>query len=149
MNEMSYALPDPYAQAEFYDDIPAKRFLAWVVDAVLILALCLLVLPFTFFLGLLFFPLLWLVLGFLYRWGTLAAGSATWGMRLVAIEVRRADGARLDPGTALAHTLIYTVAMGTLVLQALSVALILLSPRRQSLADHLLGTAALNREAAH
>jgi len=146
---MSYALPDPYAQAEFYDDIPAKRFLAWVVDAVLILALCLLVLPFTFFLGLFFFPLLWLVLGFLYRWGTLSAGSATWGMRLVAIEVRRADGARLDPGTAFAHTLIYTVAMGTLVLQALSVVLILLSPRRQSLADHLLGTAALNRAAAH
>lgn len=146
---MSYALPDPYAQAEFYDDIPAKRFLAWVVDAVLILALCLLVLPFTFFLGLFFFPLLWLVLGFLYRWGTLSAGSATWGMRLVAIEVRRADGARLDPATAFAHTLIYTVAMGTLVLQALSVVLILLSPRRQSLADHLLGTAALNRAAAH
>lgn len=146
---MTHALPDPYAQAEFYDDIPVKRFLAWVVDAVLILGLCLLALPFTFFLGLLFFPLLWLVLGFLYRWATLSAGSATWGMRLMAIEVRRADGARLDAATAFAHTLIYTVAMGTLVLQALSVALILLSPRRQSLADHLLGTAALNRAAAH
>jgi uncharacterized RDD family membrane protein YckC len=145
---MSHALPDPYAQAEFYDDIPAKRLVAWMVDAVLILGLCLAVLPFTLFLGILFFPFLWLVLGFLYRWATLSRGSATWGMRLVAIEVRRADGARLDPATAFAHTLIYTFSMGTLLLQLLSVALILLSPRRQSLADHLLGTAALNRAAA-
>lgn len=146
---MTYALPDPHAQAEFYGDLPAKRFFAWLIDCALILALCLLVLPFTFFLGLFFFPLLWLVLGFLYRWVTLSRRSATWGMRLVAIEFRRGDGARFDAGTAFAHTLIYTVAMATLLLQALSVALILISARRQSLADHLLGTAALNRAAAH
>jgi uncharacterized RDD family membrane protein YckC len=146
---MTYALPDPHAQAEFYGDLPMKRFVAWLVDGVMILGLCLLALPFTFFLGLFFFPLLWLVLGFLYRWVTLSGRSATWGMRLVAIEFRRSDGARFDTGTAFAHTLIYTVAMATLLLQALSVALILISARRQSLADHLLGSAAINRAAAH
>lgn len=145
---MTYALPDPHMQAEFYDDIPVKRFFAWLVDAALIFVLVLIPVVLTFGLGLFVLPLLWLVLGFLYRWATLSGGSATWGMRLVAIEVRRADGARLDAGTALLHTLIYTVSMGTLVLQALSVALILISPRRQSLADHLLGTAAINRVAA-
>lgn len=146
---MTYALPDPHTQAEFYGDLPVKRFVAWLVDAAIILVLCLAALPFTFFLGLFFFPFLWLLLGFLYRWVTLSGGSATWGMRLVAIEFRRGDGARFDAATAFVHTLIYTVAMGTLLLQALSVALILLSPRRQSLADHLLGTAALNRASAY
>ena len=143
------ALPDPVTQSEFYADLPLKRFLAWVVDALLIFLLCLLALPFTAFLGLFFFPLLWLALGFLYRWTTIASGSATWGMRLVAIEFRDRFGHRFDAGTALLHTLIYSVAMGTFLLQALSVALILLSERHQSLADHLLGSVAINRAAAH
>lgn len=145
---MTHALPDPRLQAEFYDDVPLKRLFAWLVDGVLILVLCLLVLPLTAFLGLFFFPLLWLVLGFFYRWATLAGGSATWGMRLMAIEFRTHQGLRFDGTTAFFHTLIYTVAMGTFVLQAVSVAMILLSPRRQSLADLLLGSAAINRAAA-
>ena len=146
---MTYALPDPAYQAEFYEDLALKRFLAWLVDAVLIFLLCLLVLPFTAFLGLFFFPLLWLVLGFFYRWATLSGRSSTWGMRLMAIEFRTSHGHRFDGTTAFFHTLIYTVAMGTFVLQAVSVAMILLSPRRQSLADLLLGSAAINRAAAH
>jgi uncharacterized RDD family membrane protein YckC len=149
MTTMTHALPDPFSQSEFYADIPVKRFFAWLVDATLIFLICLIALPFTAFLGLFFFPLMWLFLGFLYRWTTIANGSATWGMRLVAIELRGPTGARLDAGTAFAHTLIYTVAMGTFVLQLLSVALILVSARRQSLADHLLGTVAINRAAAH
>lgn len=143
------SLPDPHYQAEFYADIPTKRFVAWLFDAVIVLLLCLLVLPFTAFVGLFFFPLLWLTVSFLYRWVTLSGRSATLGMRLVAIEFRDAHGARFDAGTAFLHTLIYTIAMGTFVLQALSVALILMSVRRQSLADHLIGSVALNRAAAH
>jgi uncharacterized RDD family membrane protein YckC len=143
------ALPDPVSQAEFYADVPLKRFFAWLVDALLIFLLCLLVLPFTAFVGLFFFPILWLTLSFLYRWVTISSGSATWGMRLAAIEFRDRFGRRFDSGTALIHTLIYSVAMGTFVLQALSVALILVSERHQSLADHLLGSVAINRAAAH
>jgi uncharacterized RDD family membrane protein YckC len=146
---MTYTLPDPHTQSDFYDDIPTKRFGAWLVDAAMILILCLIALPFTAFLGLFFFPLLWLILGFLYRWTTISSGSATWGMRLMAIELRDVRGQRLDAGTAFMHTMLYTIAMGTYVLQALSVALILISARRQSLADHILGTVAINRAAAH
>lgn len=142
------APPDPITQAEFYADIPLKRFLAWTVDAALIFVLVLLALPLTAFLGLLFFPLLWLATGFLYRWITLAGGSATWGMRLMAIEFRDASGRRFDSGTALLHTAIYSVAMGTFVLQLLSAVLILVSERHQSLSDHLLGSVAINRAAA-
>ena len=145
---MTHALPDPRIQAEFYDDLATKRFLAWLVDAALIFVLCLLVLPFTAFLGLFFFPLMWLVLGFFYRWVTLSGRSSTWGMRLMAIEFRTTRGRRFDGTTAFFHTLIYTVAMGTFVLQAVSVAMILMSPRRQSLADLMLGSAAVNRAAA-
>ncbi len=145
---MSYALPDPYAQADFYADIPLKRLLAWVIDAGLILLLCLVAVPLTAFVGLFFFPVLWIALSFLYRWATIAGGSATWGMRVMAIEFRDTRGARLDAATAFAHTLIYTVAMGTFLLQLLSIGLILASARRQSLGDHLLGTVAINRAAA-
>ncbi len=145
---MADALPDPATQAEFYADVPLKRFLAWVVDAVLVALLVLLALPFTAFLALFFLPVVWLVLSFLYRWLTLAGGSATWGMRLLAIELRGGDGRRVDAGVALLHTLIYTLAMGTFVLQLLSVVLVLISPRRQNLPDHILGTAVVNRPAA-
>ncbi len=146
---MTYALPDPVSQADFYADIPVKRLLAWVVDAMAIFAICIVALPFTAFIGLFFFPLLWLVVGFLYRWVTLSNRSATWGMRLVAIEFREHDGSHMSSTTALIHTLIYSVSMGTFLLQALSVALILISPRKQSLGDHLLGTVAINRAAAY
>jgi uncharacterized RDD family membrane protein YckC len=144
---MADALPDPVTQAEFYADLPLKRFAAWVVDAALVAVLVLLALPLTAFLALFFLPVLWLVLSFLYRWLTLSRASATWGMRLVAIELRDRAGRRLDPGTALLHTLIYSVAMGTVFLQALSILLVLVSPRRQNLPDHILGTAAINRPA--
>ena len=145
---MTHALPDPRIQAEFYQDLAIKRFFAWIVDGFLVFLLCLLVLPFTAFLGLFFFPLLWLVLGFFYRWTTLSGGSSTWGMRLMAIEFRTSLGHRFDGTTAFFHTLIYTLAMGTFVLQAVSVVMILMSPRRQSLADLMLGTAAINHAAA-
>lgn len=141
------ALPDPTLQAEFYADVPLKRLLAWLVDTALILALCLLILPFTAFAALLFFPLFYLMVGFVYRTVTLAHGSATWGMRLVAIEMRRADGTRFDIGMAVLHTLGYSVSIGFVVPQLISAILMLMTPRAQGLSDLLLGTVALNRAA--
>lgn len=140
-------LPDPFARPEFYEGVPLKRLLAWVVDIVLIFVLCLLVLPFTAFTGIFFFPALMLATGFLYRWATLANGSATWGMRLMAIQIREADGLRLTGGTAFLHTLGYTVSLSIPPLQLISILLMLFTDRRQGLTDHLLGTAAINRPA--
>lgn len=142
---MMTALPDPIHDADFYRNVPAKRLFAWVVDMALIVALTLLAIPLTAFVGLFFLPALWLAISFLYRWATLAGGSATWGMRLAAIEIRDRDGARLDGTTAFLHTLIYSVAMATFLVQLVSVVLILASERGQSLGDHLLGTVAINR----
>jgi len=138
-------LPDPERQPGFYAGVPAKRLLAWVVDTVLILLVCVAILPFTAFTGLFFFPFLMLVVGFVYRVATLAGGSATWGMRFASIEFRTATGERFDTGTALMHTLGYSVSIAMPLLQVLSIVLMLTGARGQGLTDHILGTVALNR----
>lgn len=147
MTEYSWHLPDPVTQPEFYSDVPAKRLLAWVVDTVLIVLICLLIVPFTAFTGLFFFPFLLLIVGFAYRVVTIARGSATWGMRLVSLEFRKLDGQRFDLSMALLHTLGLTVSFGFPILQVISIVLMLTTERGQGLSDHVLGTVALNRRA--
>ena len=137
-------LPDPEAMPEAYDDTPTKRALAWVVDVAVIGGMWALATIGTLGLAVLALPLLPLI-GFVYRWATLSRGSATWGMRLLGMEIRRHDGARLDPVTAFAHTAGYAVSVAMFPAQILSMGLMLVTPRRQGLSDHLLGTAAINR----
>ncbi len=144
----TWALPDPETQPEFYADVPAKRLVAFVVDTAIILVLSLLVVPFTAFTGLFFFPVLMAVIGFAYRVVTIARDSATWGMRLVAIEFRAADGRRFDLGLAFAHTLGLTIAFALPLLQVVSVVLMLTRPRGEGLSDLVLGSVAINRRAA-
>jgi uncharacterized RDD family membrane protein YckC len=145
---MKATLPDPEYQAEFYADVPVKRALAWVVDTLLIAALTMLVVPFTAFVGLFFLPALYLAVGFLYRTVALTRNSATLGMRLMAIEFRDRSGRRFDLGTAVLHTLGYTLTIGTLLPQLLSIGLMLTTARGQGLTDIVLGTVAINRAAA-
>lgn len=140
-------LPDPEFQPQFYASVPAKRLLAWVVDTVLIVVFCILILPFTAFTGLFFFPALIAVVGFIYRVVTLANGSATLGMRFAAIELRTAEGGRFDAGMAFAHTLGYTLSFMIAPLQLISVVMMATTARAQGLSDHVLGTVALNRRA--
>lgn len=140
-------LPDPDMQPEFYDSVPVKRLISWVIDTVLILVLAALVVPFTAFTGLFFFPFLAFLVGFFYRWFTIASGSATWGMRVLAIEFRNAQGARFDTATALLHTVGYTVSFALPLLQLVSMVLMATGPRGQGLTDLVLGTVAVNRRA--
>ena len=145
---MTHALPDPDYQADFYADVPLKRLIAFGVDTVLILILTVLVLPFTAFTGLFYFPFLAMVVGFVYRVLTIAGGSATPGMRLMAIELRNASGERLDLPQAALHTLLFTLFFSMMLPQIASIALMLTGPRAQGLHDLVLGTAAINRPAA-
>ncbi len=138
-------LPDPDTQSQFYEGVAIKRLMAWLVDTVLIVLVAIAILPFTAFTGLFFFPFLILVVGFVYRTLTLAGGSATWGMRLFAIEFRTMHGERFDIGTAFAHTLGYSISFAVFPAQAVSVILMLTTPRGQGLTDHVLGTVAMNR----
>jgi len=127
-----------------YEGVTVKRGIAWVFDMVLIAVLGAVILPFTAFTGVFFFPLLMLVVGFFYRWFTLAGGSSTWGMRMVGIRLRDIQGAPLSSGLALAHTVGYSLSIAIMPLQLISILLMLVTARGQGLTDLLLGTEAIN-----
>ncbi|MEM6578061.1 MAG: RDD family protein [Pseudomonadota bacterium] len=148
MTDQSWHIPDPERQSEFYADVPMKRLLAWIVDTGVILAISTLIVLATFFVSLFIWPLLLLGVGLAYRTVTLARGSATWGMQLMAIEFRTLQGERLSPATAFLHSLGLTISFSIPVLQIISVVLMLTGERGQGLSDLALGTVALNRRAA-
>ncbi|WP_371223880.1 RDD family protein [Roseovarius sp. 2305UL8-3] len=147
MSDTTWHIPDPDTQPEFYADIPLKRLLAWVVDTVLVIMICLIIVPFTAFTGLFFFPLLMLMVGFAYRVLTISQGSATPGMRLFAIEFRTLNGERFSGAMAFMHTLVFSLCCAALPVQLLSAFLIASTERSQGLHDFFLGTVALNRRA--
>lgn len=141
----TYHLPDPVRQPEFYSGVVVKRAIAWVIDSVLVAALLIPVVVMTAFVGLFFLPFLWLMVSFVYRWVTISTGSATWGMRMMAIELRNADGQKLDSGTALMHTLGYTLSVTTAIIQLASALLMVTTERGQGLTDLALGTVMINK----
>lgn len=139
--------PDPDRHADFYEGVLTKRLLAWVFDIVLIGLITLLIVPFTAFTALFFLPVLFLTVGFLYRWITLSGRSATFGMRLMSIEFLDRQGQRFDSATALLWTVGFSLSMAFVLPQMLSAFLMLLSPRGQGLTDLVLGTVAINSPA--
>jgi uncharacterized RDD family membrane protein YckC len=145
---MPYALPDPVRHAAFYEGVPARRAMAWVIDAGLTGLLAVLLVPFTAFTALLIFPLFFAVLNLAYRVVTLAQISATPGMWLLGIEFRQADGRAFDTGTATLHTLGTLATWTTVLPQIASAALMALHPRGQGLTDLVLGTVAIRRPGA-
>jgi uncharacterized RDD family membrane protein YckC len=145
MTDPVWGLPDPVRHAEFYADVPVKRAVAWIVDALVIFGLTLLVLPFTAFTGLFFYPVLWLVVSASYRVLTISSRSATLGMRLMSIELRTFRGERFDFSYAVAHTGLYLLFAAFMVPQVISVVMMLTTARAQGLHDKVLGTAAVNR----
>lgn len=142
-----WGLPDPDTQSEFYADIPMKRAIAWVIDIILVFMLAFFISIFTFGIGFFVFGFLTLSIGFIYRTVTLANRSATLGMRIMAIEIRRANGEQLDLASAALHTIGYQLSMAFILVQIGSIVLMLTSSRAQGLTDHILGTAAINRAA--
>ena len=104
MTDHTWHLPDPVTQPDFYSDVPSKRAIAWVIDSVLVLILCVVILPFTAFTALFFFPALWWLVSFIYRVATISRGSATLCMLVMWIEFRTHQGDRFDPAMALNHT---------------------------------------------
>ncbi|HSF65467.1 MAG TPA: RDD family protein [Paracoccaceae bacterium] len=147
MHSLANPLPDPERHAAFYEGVPVRRAWAFAIDLIATALLTLAIIPFTAFIALFFLPLVWLVVGFFYRWVTLARGSATPGMRLMAIEFRAADGGRLDGLTALLHTLGFTMSWAFVLPQVASVALMVMHPRGQGLTDLVLGTVAIRQAA--
>ena len=141
------ALPDPELLPEFYAWVWLKRFLAWVIDTILVLVLVGLTLLLTAFTGFLIFPIVFFVVNLAYRAVAVTRWSATPGMLLMAIELRTLSGHKLDEKFAFLHSLGFSVSIAFPALQVFSVALMLTSPYGQGLSDRLLGTTAINRPA--
>ena len=140
-------LPDPDLRPEFYAGIAGKRFGAWLVDLVIVAFAVVLIVFLSLFTGLFFLPVLWLAIDFTYRTVTLANGSATWGQRLMGIELRDANARRFDLSRAALHSAGYLLSMSFVLPQLISVILILCTANRQSLTDVILGSAAINKPA--
>lgn len=145
------ALPDPDAQPQFYAGVAVKRLLAWVADSLGILLVTLLfwlpVTVLTLGFGAVLFGAIWIAVALIWRVWSIAAHSATPGMRVMAIELRSRTGARLDTGEAILHTLLYMVFFGFLVTQFATLVSVAITPWRQALHDMILGTTAINRPA--
>jgi uncharacterized RDD family membrane protein YckC len=140
-------LPDPDRHAEFYAGTVTKRAFAWLIDSLIILAICLFILPFTIFTALFFWPVFYITIGFFYRWATMSGGSATWGMRMMAVGFLDRNGRRFDAGTAFVHCAIYSLCLLSFVPQLLSIGSMLMTERGQSLPDLVLGAVCINRAA--
>ncbi|MEQ6247863.1 RDD family protein [Sulfitobacter sp. HNIBRBA3233] len=137
--------PDPEQHPDFYDGVPLKRLLAWVVDVIVTALLTAIAVLLTALTGLFILPVLYLLLGFAYRMVTLARGSATWGMWLMGIELRTHDDRRFDVAHAGLHTLGYSLSVAMPLAQLASIVMMLSTERRQGLTDLVMGTVALNR----
>ena len=139
--------PNPMSHSDLYRDVPSKRLFAWIMDVFLITLLTLFLSLFTLFTALFIFPLFFAVISFLYRWTSLTLFSGTPGMSLMALSILDRDGESLNIRTAFLHTAGYFVSVAVFPLQLVSIALILMSEKHQSLTDMVLGTAAINRRA--
>ncbi len=139
--------PDPERHAEFYSGVAFKRGMAWIVDTIFVTLIVVVIALITALTALFILPLVWLAVGFLYRWITLSGDSATWGMRLMSIKFLDRYGQRFDAGTAFLHTLGYSMSMAFVLPQIISVALMMVTRRGQGLTDMVLGSVAINRSA--
>lgn len=144
-DETLWGLPDPETQSIFYEHVTTKRLVAFGIDLVIIVLLAAILVPFTVFTGIFFFPFLIAIVSFAYRIVTISRSSATLGMRMMGIEFRTAKGEKFDLGMAFLHTAMFTAWGTTALPQIVSIVLMLTTSRKQSLSDVILGSAAINK----
>ncbi len=146
---ISQGLPDPVRDAEFYDGVPARRFIAWIIDAVIIVVLAVIATLFatvlTLGIALFFASFLFMVTSFIYRVGFIAGWSATPGMAAMGIEFRTMNGQKFEFRDALIHTGLYTIAVMTFFGQVLSMVTMASTQYGRGLPDFVLGSTAINR----
>lgn len=142
---MTFSLPSADTHPEFYQSTASKRLVAWIIDLIITFVITLILTPFTFFTALFFWPFFFALVSFFYRSTTLALSSSTWGMRLMAIELRCENGEQLDLQTAVFHTLGLAISFAFPLLQFASMILMVAHDRGQGLSDRVLGTFMVNR----
>lgn len=140
--------PDPLSRPELFDGVMFRRVIAYLIDVTIlsgaVLFLWFLVVVTLGLLG----PIAALVTPVIpIAYHSLLIGgpnSATIGMRMMGIEVRRLDGGRPDFGLALIQTLLF---YATLALTGLLLIVALFNDRRRCLHDWLSGTLTVNTAA--
>jgi uncharacterized RDD family membrane protein YckC len=138
-------IPYPQSHPEFYESVTTKRFFAWLIDSAIVLAILIITSPFTFFVSLFLFPFFYAAIDFIYRTATLSMRSATFGMRIMAIELRHENGHLLDFITSVLHTIGLHVSFAFVLVQLLSIGMMVMRDDRKSLTDMVIGTFMVNR----
>ncbi len=144
---------DPHAQPDLFDGILSKRIVAFLVDAVIIVALMIPAALIVLILGVItlglawfLFPVLFAIVALGYVALTLGGpASATLGMRLTGVQMRTWSGQKMFPLLAGMHALIFWFSVGLLTPLILLVGLF--TERKQMLHDLILGVMALNSDA--
>lgn len=146
------ALPNPLDDPQFYQGVPLRRLIAFVIDLVIVAVLMVLVMVLGAVLGLFTAGLATLIgfvlfffTGFLYRYMLISQRSATLGMQAVGIELRDRAGQRLDAPTTLVHTAGFYVSMMFPLLMIVGWAVMIATPHRRLMHDLLPGTVAINK----
>lgn len=143
--------PEPFFEPEYYWGVVWRRIFAYcVIDALVVVLLW--ALAAALFAGLTVVSLgglsaIWTLYGFVpLAYHTLTIGgrhSATWGMRLMGIEVRDWSGGRPSYLQALALTVVFYLTTAATAFFVLL--LVLFNRRRRTLHDFLAGTVVIRR----
>ena len=133
------------------DGVRTRRVYAFLIDAAIVFLLCIPVSIVIFMLGIVtlglgffLYAIMFPALAIAYVAFTMgSAEQATVGMRANDIYLARLDGGRIDPMTAIVHSVLFWA--GNAVLSPLVLLVTLFSDRKRTLHDLLLGTIVLRR----
>ncbi len=129
-----------------YSGVLSRRVMAFVIDYLIVLLLCIPAAVVVFFLGIItlglgfmLYPALFVIVALLYFGFTLGGPSqATPGMRAMGIALARVDGRRMDFLTAMVHTVLFWLINS--VVTPLILLAGLFTERSRLVHDMLLGT---------
>ena len=138
-------IPIPQAHPEFYESVTTKRFFTWLIDSTVVLGILIITSPFTFFVSLFLFQFFYAVSDFIHRTPTLSMRSATFGMRIMAIELRHESGHRLDFITSVFYAIGLYVSYAFVLVRLLSIGMMVMQDGRKSLPDMVIGTVMMDR----
>jgi uncharacterized RDD family membrane protein YckC len=147
---------DPLANPELFEGVPARRLIAFIIDAAIIGIPLLMAALFILVLGLVTFglgwALFWLMSPAAVIWAIVyygitfgSAASATLGMRVMDLEMRTWYGAPAYFVLGAVHAIVFWVSISALTPIVILVALF--NSRRRLLHDILVGTVVINNPA--
>jgi len=152
MSDRTHAF-NPQSHPALFDGVLSRRFLAFLFDAVMIIALMAVMSVVIFVIGILTFSLGWALYAILFPlvalpYTALTLGgykAATPGMRLMGLEMRLWYGAKPYALLATMHAILFWV--GNTILTPFIILVGLFSRRSQLLHDMILGTMVMDRDA--